>query len=859
MKKLSIIFAILLFSSAGFSQEIKSPDKFYGFEPGSNHKLVGWTEMVDYFQHLGSASRRIKVFEAGKSTLGKPWIVAVVSSEDNLANSARFKEINRKLADPTGLSKEEVKNLAAQGRYTIAMSFSMHSTEVAPTQSSSRFAYDLITDESALGKKIRDNCILILFPCFNPDGLDMVKEWNDKTLFTKHFGSRLPYLYHKYVGHNINRDGFMISQAESRNFSKVMYQEWFPQAYIDHHQMGSSGARLYIPPYFDPVQPDVDPLIWREHLLYGSLMAIRLEQKGHQGIETGSPFTAWWRPSFHMITNYHNITGMLTETASCNLASPRYIHPHQLSGGSRGRYEYQATVNFPNPWPGGWWTLMEMVEQIKVASHAALELGALNREMLLGSMAQKALRQIQKGKEEAPYAYIIPEKQHDRLTMLKMLEIMKFSGVKIHQAKEEIALGDARYPAGTYVLKLDQPMRPYLKALMGQNRFPDNNWTRRRDGSPLRPYDLTTYTLAEFMGVKVVPANQPIENNLQQVDQLSLPTGSVVGDGENGYLLCHRINDSFIAVNRILKAGGYVEWLGGAIEQKDFSWPAGTMLVKAEKALLTKLAKELHLNFVSAPGKLPEKRFQLNPLRLGLYHRYQGGNMDEGWNRFIFDKFEFPYSKVLSTEVKAGKLKDKYDVFLLSADRLETLKGPDYKEVKPGEPETPEEYRSGLGEDGIKALKEFVNAGGTLIALDSASELVIKEFKVPVTNVLEGKNSNEFFCPGSTLKMNFDTGNPIAFGMPEQGLGLFVNSPAFAIRSNFRNQNYKVVANYPKEDLLQSGWIIGEKNIAGKAAVIEMKFGLGKIILIGFRCQNRSQTHGTYKILFNSIYYGTVK
>jgi hypothetical protein len=859
MKKISILLAMLLVCSLSAAQEMKSPDKFYGYEPGSNHKLVGWSEMVDYFKHLDSSSGRITVTEVGKSTLGKPWLVAVVSSEDNLKNAETYKQINRQLTDPTGLKPEQIGDLTKQGKFTIAMSFSMHSTEVAPTQSVSRFAYDIITDESPLGKKIRDNCILVLFPCFNPDGLDMVKEWNDKTLFTKYFGSRLPYLYHKYVGHNINRDGFMISQAESRNFSKVMYQEWFPQAYIDHHQMGSSGARLYIPPYFDPVQPDVDPLIWREHLLYGSLMAIRLEQKGHTGIETGSPFTAWWRPSFHMITNYHNITGMLTETASCNLASPRYIHPHQLRGGSRGRYEYKATVNFPNPWPGGWWTLMEMVKQIQVASHASLELGALNREMLLNSMAQKAKRQIEKGKSEPPYAYLVPEKQHDRLTMLKMLEIMQFSGVKIHRSKEEIIQGDARFPAGTFILKLDQPMRPYLKALLGKNRFPDNNWTRQRDGSPLRPYDLTTYTLAEFMGVKTIPATELLRAEMALVKSIELPDGNVVGEGENGYLLCHSSNDSFIAVNRILKAGGSVEWLGGAVKQKDFTWPEGTMLVKAEKALINKLSKELHLDFHSAPAELPEKNYKLNPLRLGLYHRYQGGNMDEGWNRFIFDKFEFPYSKVLSKEVQAGKLREKYDVFLLSADRLDTLKGPDYKEKKPGDPETPEEYQSGLGDEGIKALKEFVSSGGTLIALDNASELVIEEFKVPIENVLEGISSNEFFCPGSTLKMNFDTTNPIAYGMPDHGLGLFVGSPAFAVRSNFRNQEYKVVASYPERDILESGWLIGEKYLAGKASVVEMSYGQGKIILIGFRSQNRSQTHGTFKLLFNSIYYGSVK
>ncbi len=858
--RLIIVAAIFLLAAGGLhAQELKSPEEFFGFQMGADGRLARWDKIVEYFQLLDSSSDRIVVRELGKSTEGNPFLLAIISSEENLRQMDGFREINRKLADPRGLSDAEIKQLLAEAKYTLAVTNSLHATEVGGTQMSSELAYELITDESEKGRLIRQNCFLLLFPCFNPDGQIMVVDYYDKYKGTEYEGGRLPYLYHKYTGHDNNRDGYALTQAEARLMSKVLYQVWWPHAYIDHHHMGSYGARFYIPPYFDPVHPNVDALIWREHMYYGAQMAMRLEEAGKTGIETGAPYTAWWMPSFHMITNYHNITGMLTESANAEIATPTYVHPHQLQPSWRGRPEYKAQVNFPSPWPGGWWRLRDVVEQIKISTFAALELGARNREMLISTALLKAQRNIELGRSEPPYAYVIPPDQHDPLTALKMLDTLMFAGVEVHRAEKAFTLGNENFPAGTYVIDLAQPLRTYVKSLMEQVFYPQNDWTSYRDGSPKRPYDMAAFTMAEHMGVGVVESHIPVEADLKKIDRPAYHQGGVIGESRNGYLLCHRLNDSFIALNRAAKDGIQVWWLPGEIEAGGFSFAPGAMLFKAEKSYLQPLAANLHLTFVAAPDNLPGEAYLVGKPRLGMYKRYQGGNMDEGWTRWLLEKFEFPYMSVFSDEIKKGNLRDKFDVILLPSDRLNSMIGPDYDKPDPGRLPVPPEYRTGLGEDGVKALREFVEAGGTLIALDSAAELPISKFSLPIENVLQDLPSTEFFCPGSTLWMQFDINNPIAYGMPEEALTINWASPAFAVRPVFNNENYKVVARYPHHDPLQSGWLIGPQYLFGKASLVEAGLGEGRIILIGFRPQLRAQTHGTFKILFNSIYYGAAE
>ncbi|RKY89232.1 peptidase M14 family protein [candidate division KSB1 bacterium] len=859
-----IVFLLLLFSNYTFSQVIKSPEQFFGFRMGEDYKLARWDKIVEYFYLLNENSDKIVVQDLGRSTMGNPFLLAIISSPENLQNMGKYKSIAKKLSDPRGLKKEEIEKLIKEGKTVIAMSMSLHSTEVGGTQMAPELAYELITDNSDKIKNILDNVIFLLFPCFNPDGEIMVVDWYNKYLGTKYEGARLPWLYHKYTGHDNNRDGYMFTQVESRMLSKVLYQEWYPQAYVDFHHMGSYGARYYIPPYYDPLHPNIDPLIWREHQLVGGYMATVLEENGKTGIETGAPYTGWWMASFHMITNYHNIAGMLTESASANIASPVYIHPHQLRGGSRGRPEYKPQMSFPNPWPGGWWHLRDIVEQQKISAIALLDLGARFKNVFLRNMYLKAIRNIERGKNEPPYAYLIPRKQNDYLTALKLLDILKFAGVEIHQAVNDFIANGVHYPEGTFVILLAQPLRAYVKSLLERINYPDNPWTREYPGGPpRRPYDLAAFTIAEHMGVNTVEIEKPFKAKLKKVYDIPYPEGKVMGHSSYGYLLCHKNNDCFIAINRLLKNGYDVFWLENCVNNNGKKYPPGTIYIPEKDNLyaeLEKIADDTHLIFDSLEKPVSGKAYKLQPLKLGMYKRYLGGNMDEGWTRWILEKFEFPYSSIYNKQMKNDDLRAIYDIIIIPDDAVRTIIGPkpeDYN--KPGSTPTPPEYRGGIGDKGVKNLIKFVKEGGTLLLFNRASELAIEKMELPVSNILKGVSSDEFFCPGSTLHIKLDKSNPITYGMPENALALFWNSPTFYVRPTQHNENYKVVVQYPEENLLQSGWLIGEEKIAKKAALIEAKFGNGKIIMFGFRVQHRAQTHGTFKLLFNSIYYGTAK
>jgi len=415
---------------------ILSPEDFCGFRMGSDRKLARWDRIVEYFYLLNKSSERIKVFELGKSTDGNPFILTVISSSENLAKMDRLKEVSSRLADPRGLTEEAVEKLIDEGVSVVVLTMGLHASEVAACQMSLELAYELVTSDDSEIKKIRDEVMLLLLPSINPDGQIMVVDWYDRYLGTEYEGTPMPWLYHKYTGHDNARDGFMLTQVEARLFAKTVFREWHAQAHVDFHQMGSYGARYYIPPYCDPINPNLDPLLWREHQLYGAHMAIKLEEAGKTGIESAVGYTGYWIPSFHLIANFHNCAGMITESASVRIASPVYVHYSQLQSGRRGRPEYEAQTTFPNPWLGGWWRLRDLVEQQKISAMATLEIAANLKKTILKNMYVKAQRNIDLGKLEAPHAFIVPKAQHDPLTALKMLDILNLAGVEIHRLKK---------------------------------------------------------------------------------------------------------------------------------------------------------------------------------------------------------------------------------------------------------------------------------------------------------------------------------------------------------------------------------------------------------------------------------------
>ena len=845
------------------NNQVTSPEAFFGFQLGSDRKIAPWDEIVAYLRLLEQESDCLQVVDMGPSTEGNPFLLAYISSPQNLANLAHQQAVNAQISDPRGLSEDAVKSLISDGKVVICQSMGIHATEIGSTQMASELTYDLITRTDAETQRILDNVVFLMFPCLNPDGLMMTTEWYNEYLDTEYEGCALPWLYHKYAGHDNNRDAFMLNLVESQYVARILFQEWHPQVFQDHHEMGSYGARLYVAPYCEPIHPHADPLVWREMSWYGAHMAYRLEEAGKTGVLNAAQFPAWSHLGFHWMGNYHNIASILTESAHTKLATPLYIHKGQLQAqGDRLRAfpHYKPQTNFPHPWMGGWWRLRDIVDQQKIAAWGLLDLAARHKDTILSNAYLKAKRQTARGAAGSPSAYLIRPIQHDALTVVDLINKLLAQGIDIQKTTQAFTANDVTYPAGTYAIFLNQPKMAVIKTLLGQTFFPDDAWTRTPDGVPNRPYDTATDTIAEFMGVNVEPVDAFVCDDaiFDLITAPEQPTGQLVGESEFGYIFDGRLNESYRLVNHLLARNIPVIRVDETVEVGDTQFPPGAFGVLAEsKDALEGLTLDSGVTFHALEQELSVPWHDVQQLRIGMYQRYHGGNMDEGWTRLALEQFGFPYQTLKDDDITGGDLNQELDVFILPSDATNRIVGKAEKdEVDKDESkefDVPPSYRSGIGKEGVKAIKQFVEEGGTLLALNEACEFAIEKLDLQVSNTLKGKSSKSFFCPGSTLKAVVDTNHPLGYGMPDETLILFWDSPAFKIQHSRFSERYELIVQYPERAILQSGWLIGEEHLAEQAAMVSAQYGAGRVILYGFRPQFRAQTRGTFKLFFNTL------
>ena len=855
---ISLCLALALASIVQAQSGITTPAAHFGFELTADGKYAMWSDEVAYYEKLAKESDRIDLQVLGKSTLGRPFIMLTMSSPANLAKLDRYKTISRQMADPRGLTPQQIDALSAEGRAVVLVTLGQHSTEVSSSQMGPRLVHRLATSNDDQVRTILDNTIFLLIPSFNPDGHDIVGDWLKKSAGTPYEGAGPPELYGAYIGHDNNRDGYMLSQVESQHWAKVVYQDWFPQVFKDTHQMGSYGSRIMIPPKYDPVNPHVDPLMWRTSQLLGGAMGTALEAEGVTGVESQVHYDAWFMASFHGVANLSNITSFHTESASARLIWPLYIHPQQIQPGSRGRPGNTPQITFPHPWPGGWWRMSDIARQQEIETLALVETMGRYRQNFLKYRALAASRQIERGAAE--FGHVIPMNQHDPGTALKFVSTMMTNGIEVHRAPERFTSGSRVVEPGDLIIRLDQPSRAFIKTMIEPEVYPDNEWTRRRDGSPLPPYDMASFTLADHMGVESFPLSDEISAKLEKLTAAPKPAGKITGTGSAGWLLTPTWNYSFRAVNRVLKNGGTVYRL----PNPPAPWAPGTFWIPAGGSIDAKavqaLATEFGVPFTAAATAPTGAMSKLKPLRVALYRRYAGGNMDEGWTRFLFDQWEFPYTRVDADEIKKGGLNASYDAVLIADDTVRAIVGaggqpPALSEVEGFSPGAlPAEYTKALGNAGVDALKEFVRAGGSLVLIDNATSLATERFGVPVRNPVAGLSEKEFFAPGSSLRVHVDPTQPLGYGMPKETTVVFFESTAFDINNSSANDRISVVARYHDRDLLRGGWLDGENYLAGMPALMDVGYGKGRIAMIGFRAQNRAQAYGTFKVLFNALY-----
>lgn len=835
------------------AQEIQSPEAVFGFRMGEDRRLVNWEQIVAYMTALSAASPRVQLVELGRTTLERPMIMMVISGEETMADLEKYKQIQQQLARPYGLAPEAASELIRAGKTVCLITMNIHSTEIAASQEALELAYELATAGDARTRNILDNVILLMVPSLNPDGQDMITKWYLKHAGTPYEGSRMPYKYHFYADHDNNRDWFFFSLQESRMVAQVLYHDWHPEIVMDQHQMGSTGARFFLPPYADPVNPNVAPSVMANTNLVGKHIIAEMHDRGFKGLVTNTVFNAFFEGTMSKTPLWHNRIGILTEAASARVAAPLYFPRTSLRGMGQDLPEYKQQTNFLDPWPGGWWRLRDIVEYQKAAALSLLDMAAMYKEKFKTNFYELNRRAIEVKPEDHPEAYVLPQDQFDPGNMLELLRRLRFANVDIYRAGKDFRSAAGDFRAGDFVIPLAQPARAYIKDLLERQHYPD---LREYPGGPPRqPYDVTAWTLPLQMGVRAVALNEALAVPLEQVETLRL-------DIDNSWIkpgwvaIERRLTHGHRVVNRLAKADIEIHELAG-----DYGgFPRGTFLVRCDDRNRAQLesaanAAQVQLQQMMAPdGASQPPLRKIRPARIGIYQPWVPWVYDEGWLRLVLDNFEFSYQVLHNPDFQdKSALNDKLDVLILTSQSSGSiLNGMSARERKLGDPELPAEYNGGIGDKGVEQIRKFVDDGGTLLCFGEACEFAMEKLRLPAENVLGQTGRKEFFIPGSILEMTLDGGSALSYGMPER-VPVYINS-RIALKLLPYPAEIRESGFYGEHQLLLSGWAVGEELLHGKAALAEIPVGKGKVILYAFRPQHRSQMYGTFKLIFNALY-----
>ncbi len=793
-------------------------------------------QIIEYFRMLGENSPRVLIRDVGRTTMNNPFIVAIITSSDNHSRLDTLRDIQQKLADPRQTSPQEAEELFSKGKAVVMVNCSIHATEIGASQMSMQLAYDLAVGEDSETQEILDNVILLLTPMHNPDGIKMVVDWYREHLGTQYEGGRMPWLYHKYVGHDNNRDWFMFTQKETQLTIDV-HNAWHPHVIVDMHQMGSTGPRLFVPPFVDPYEPNIDPILRQEVAMMGTFMATQLTAEGKAGVMHSVAFDAWTPArAYH---HYHGGIRILTEAASVKIATPIEVKPEDMR-----KEMLQESVSMPLPWKGGAWTLKDIVDYDYSAARAALLNAARLRENWMRNYYQIFENEVSR---EKPFAYLVPADQRDKAAAIKMLQVLHTGDVEIHRAEAEFSAAGRNWPAGTYVVYMSQPFGGFAKTLLEPQEYPE---FREYPGGPLKtPYDVVGHTLPYLMGVEAVKIEEPFRVKARLLPEVDKPAGSVRNpDASFGFVWGHSSNDDIKALNRLLGEGFDIGWAAESFTAGGRTFPCGTMIVKQKTGLRDELheaAQDLLVEFIGLDAEPSCSQYRLKNTRLGVYQSWTA-SMDEGWTRFVLEQHEFPYETLHDDDIRAGKLNKKVDVILLPSMNNRTIvEGVSEEDIPP-------QYAGGIGEVGVKNIRDFVENGGTLITLNSASDFVLQSLHVGVEDKTEGLEREDFFIPGSLLKVLNDNTHPVAYGYGRDAAVFFRRSPVFEVHEG------RSIVTYPPHALM-SGWVNGEEHLTHRSALAEVPYGEGKVILIGFPAQYRAQSHGSFRYLFNAIHYGAAQ
>jgi hypothetical protein len=889
LKTALIPLLIVVLLPALVAAQTQTPEQFFGFRPGTDGELARYPKLVEYLQHLARTTDRVKFEVVGKSTMNNDYVLAVISSPQNLAKLDRLTQITRRLADPRGLSEQDAQALIQEGRPFYFLYTTIHATEVGNMQAITLVAHKLATDASPQTREVLENSVVLLVPSQNPDGQVMVIDHWYKTKGTQ-LNRVFPDLYHKYVGHDNNRDWFMFTQKETK--LAVQIQNRFkPQITHDMHQQGATNERIFVPPFTDPYDVNIHPILAMGQATVGHAMATALIAEGKTGVAWNEGYDLWTPARQYMV--YHGQPRILTEIASVNLADP-FVNP---AGKDKPLGPQDSRMNHPAPYTKSTWTLGQIVDYGATAALAGITHVAKYRQLWLENF-YKVQRDWVNWKG-APYAFVVPANQRDPMATRELLEILHTGEVELHRASAPFTAGGKQYAAGSIVVKIAQPFGAFAKTMLEKQVYPDLRLFP--GGPPKPPYDVTGHTLGMLMGVDVAEISQPFEAGLELVKTVTAAGPPLPGRPKYGYLVGPESNAAFKALAELQKANVPVYRAAKGFESGGRQFAPGTWIISpvpAATKILETASKETGLHVSGADRAPGIDGFRIRPgTRIGLYRG--ANNMPGGWLMWLFEQYGFNH-QIVTTQDFEGDLNAKYDVIVmpsgLTKDRIVTGLDPARHDKTWG-------WAYGVGDAGWKKLADFVTSGGTLVAIGSATETARELLDLPIEKVLpeaarrrfggqSGASATAarqvpaaeidrqlkdaftsparlmqtlrdrvadpnslFYCPGSLLQNEFDTAHPVAFGMPAAWPVFFESDQAYRVRPGFGIDAH-VVSRYPRENILQSGWLLGEEYLRDQANAVAFTVGRGYAVTLGSQIDYRTQPRGTLKLLFNAMFHG---
>lgn len=835
----------LAVSSSAFAQgsptPVPSPKDVLGHTPGEDFWLASYDDALTYFRALDAASDRVQLVRVGTTTRGLDWHIALISSPQNLAQLDRWKDVSRRLAWVNGVDEPAARELARTGKAIVHIDGGLHSSEAACPQATIVLAHQLAAAHGdPTIDRILDEVVLVLWFAMNPDGQNMVAQWYRQNLGTPYEVADLPWLYQEYIGHDNNRDGYMNNMIESRVVTATTL-EWNPQVFYNHHQTAPFPTRIWIPPFAEPISSNVHPLMARWVNVFGTTMAAWLDERGMPGaVHRGKGFDNWYPGFIDNVNSYRNTVAFLTETALFEYATPKF---YSVDDFPRDARSLRSEVFYASPWKGGWWHIGDAVDYMVGASMAVLDTAARYREALLFNRWQAGADQIRRFSTEGPFAYVVPAKQRDAVTAAKLVEVLQTNGVEAHRATSAFTANGLRYEAGDVVVRMDQPYAALVQDLFEIQDYPDLR--DGAEGAPDLPYDVAGWTLPLQMGVEVHAITKPLDDTtragLEKLAAPPWPEGRVTGSGAV-FAIDARSNAAFRVLNAAWNAGAKVH------RSSDVEAPQWFIESLARDAM-ERIALETHVTadaIETIPSCTPVKR-----PRIGLLRPWRA-SIDEGWTRWTFEQFGFAFTSVLDEDVRAGRLRERFDTIVIPDIDGRSLRNGHAKGTIPGP------YAGGIGDEGVEALREFTQAGGVLVVFNDAARFAIEAFELPLTDKVGELKNTDFFCGGSILRTRRapSIAHPVLHAVPESAgdvAVMFEGSPVFEPTADFDGN---VLLEYPKDrPALMSGFLLGEKHLEDGAALVDCAYGDGRVVLFGFRPQWRGQSHGTFKLVFDALLY----